>query len=51
MRVAPPKSTGQLLFGSVIIILTTLGLILLFKDLARRAPQKSRVDWPASTKP
>jgi hypothetical protein len=42
------KSTGQLLFGSVLILLVTLGLILLYKDLSRRPPGKSRIDWPAA---
>ena len=46
MNAPPQKSTGQLLFGSVLILLVTLGLILLFKDLSRRDPGKSRIDWP-----
>jgi hypothetical protein len=49
MHALPQKSTGQRLFGSVLILLATLGLILLFKDLSRRAPGKSRVDWPTSS--
>jgi len=53
MKAPPQKSTGQLLFGSVLILLATLGLILLFKDLSRRPPGKSRIDWPPAqtTKP
>ena len=53
MKAPPQKSTGQLLFGSVLILLATLGLILLFKDLSRRPPGKSRIDWPpaSSAKP
>ena len=53
MKAPPQKSTGQLLFGSVLILLATLGLILLIKDLSRRPPGKSRIDWPPAqtTKP
>ena len=53
MKAPPQKSTGQLLFSSVLILLATLGLILLFKDLSRRPPGKSRIDWPPAqtTKP
>ena len=46
MKAPPRKSTGQLLLGGVLIFLGTLGLFLLFKDLSRRAPGKSRIDWP-----
>ena len=48
------KSTGQLLYGSVLILLSVLGLILLFQWLGQRSPGKSRVDWPTpatNTKP
>jgi hypothetical protein len=48
MKASPRKSTGQLLFGSVLILLVTLGLILLFKDLSRRSPGKSRIAWPTA---
>jgi len=46
MNAIPQKSTGQALYGIVLILLATLGLILLFKDLSRRPPGKSRIDWP-----
>ena len=48
MPVPPHKSTGQSLYGGLLILLATLGLILLFKDLSRRVPGKSRVDWPSA---
>ncbi len=53
---SPPtrRSPDQLLFGSVLILLSVLGVILLFKWLGQRPPGKSRVDWPqpaATTKP
>ena len=54
MHSPPTKSTGQLLFGSVLILLSVLGIVLLFKWLGQRPPGKSRIDWPApaqSTKP
>ena len=53
MPAPKPKSTGQMLYGSVLILLVVLAVILLIKDLARRPPGKSRVDWPepASAKP
>ena len=46
MPASPSKSTGQSLYGGLLILLATLGLILLLKDLSRRTPGKSRVDWP-----
>ena len=46
MKAPPQKSTGQLLFGSGLILLAALGVILLFKWLDDRPPGKSRVDWP-----
>lgn len=49
MNAPRQKSTGQLMFGSVLILLATLALILLFQDLSRRPPGKSRVDWPPAT--
>ncbi len=42
------KSTGQLLFGSALLLLSALGVILLFKWLAQRPPGNSRTDWPPS---
>lgn len=47
MNPPPRKSTDQLLFGSMLILLSVLGVILLFKWLDQRPPGKSRVDWPA----
>ena len=41
-----PEPASQRLFGAVLILLTTLALILLFKDLSRRMPGRSRIDWP-----
>lgn len=48
---SPPahRSTGQSLYAGLLILLATLGLILLFKDLSRRIPGKSRVGWPPAT--
>ena len=53
MNISRQQSTGQRLFGSVLILLAALGLILLFKDLSQRLPGKSRIDWPpaSSAKP
>ena len=45
----PPEPASQRLFGAVLILLTALGLILLCKDLARRPPGKSRIDWPPAS--
>lgn len=49
MNAPPKRSAEQLLFGSVLILLATLGIILLFKDLSRRPPGPSRIEWPAAT--
>lgn len=49
MPVPQPESTSQRLFGAVLILLATLTLILLLKDLERRAPGKSRIDWPPAS--
>jgi len=53
MTASRQKTTGQLLYGTVLFLLAALGLILLFKDLSRRPPGKSRIDWPpaSSAKP
>jgi hypothetical protein len=51
MNASRQQSTGQRLFGSVLILLATLGLILLFKDLSRLDTGKSRIDWPPSFSP
>jgi len=45
----PPESVSQRLFAAVLIVLTTLALILLCKDLSHRLPGKSRIDWPPSS--
>lgn len=49
----PPEPASQRLVAAVLILLTALGVIFLFKDLARRPPGKSRIDWPppSSVKP
>ncbi len=53
----PParKSPDQLLLAGVLILLSVLAAILLFKWLGQREPGKSRVDWPVpatgTTKP
>ena len=46
MTAARQKATGQMLYGTVLLLLVALGLVLLFKDLSRRPPGKSRIDWP-----
>ncbi len=48
MKPPPPEPVSQRLFGAVLILLSALGLILLFKELQERPPGRSRVDWPAS---
>lgn len=45
----PPEPLSQRLFGVVLILMTALMLILLFQDLNRRTPGKSRIDWPPSS--
>ena len=49
----PPEPASQRLVAAVLILLSALGVILLWKDLNHRRPGKSRIDWPApsSVKP
>lgn len=49
MTTRAPRPTGQLMFGSVLILLTVLAVLLLFKWLGERPTGESRVDWPPST--
>ena len=51
MRPTRSKSTGQRLFGSLLILLGALGAILLFEWLGQRPPGKSRIDWPQPAAP
>jgi hypothetical protein len=53
MRPPPPEPASQRLVGAVLILLSALAMISLFKQLSQRPPGKSRIDWPppASTQP
>ncbi len=53
MKPLPPEPFSRRLFAAILILLTALGVILLFKDLNRNPADKSRIDWPApaSAKP
>ena len=48
-----PEPASQRLVAAVLIVLTVIGVISLFKDLSQRSRGKSRIDWPtpSSVKP
>jgi len=42
----PQRTPNQLLFGSVLLVLAALSVILLLKWVAEQPAGKSRVGWP-----
>ncbi len=46
MNPPPDKPASQWLFGTLLVLLSVLGLTLLFLWLGQRPPGKSRVGWP-----